>query len=107
MTLWEKLIRNCVKTPAGWWRWQGAVDKGLRDRARGEEGPPRPGVATVARDHARYERRAVQAGPERVVSEVVRQYRSLGDRVKSLLLTFSACTKNLSTILRNNQNQAV
>ena len=32
----------------------------------------RPGVA-VARDHARYERRAVQAGPERVVSEVVRQ----------------------------------
>ena len=35
----------------------------------------RPGVAAVARDHARYERRAVQAGPERVVSEVVRQYR--------------------------------
>ncbi len=35
----------------------------------------RPEVAAVARDHARYERRAVQAGPERVVSEVVRQYR--------------------------------
>jgi chromosomal replication initiation ATPase DnaA len=34
----------------------------------------RPEVAAVARDHARYERRAVQAGPERVVSEVVRQY---------------------------------
>ena len=34
----------------------------------------RPGVA-VARDHARYERRAVEAGPERVVSEVLREYR--------------------------------
>jgi hypothetical protein len=27
VTLWEKLISNCVKTPAGCWRWQGAVDK--------------------------------------------------------------------------------
>ena len=33
----------------------------------------RPGVA-VAREHARYERRAVQAGPERVVNEVTRHY---------------------------------
>jgi hypothetical protein len=27
VTLWEKLIRNCVKTPSGCWSWQGAVDK--------------------------------------------------------------------------------
>ena len=33
----------------------------------------RPAVA-AARDHARYERRAVQAGPERIVNEVMRQY---------------------------------
>jgi REP element-mobilizing transposase RayT len=33
----------------------------------------RPGVA-MARDHARYERRAVLAGPERVLNEVMRQY---------------------------------
>jgi putative transposase len=32
-----------------------------------------PGV-TVARDHARYERRAVLAGPERVFNEVMRRY---------------------------------
>ena len=29
----------------------------------------------VAREHARYERRVVEAGPERVISEVVRQYK--------------------------------
>ena len=28
----------------------------------------------VSRDHARYERRAVLAGPERVLNEVMRQY---------------------------------
>ena len=27
MTLWQKLIRNCVKTPSGCWRWQGATDQ--------------------------------------------------------------------------------
>jgi hypothetical protein len=27
MTLWGKLLRNCVKTPTGCWRWQGALDK--------------------------------------------------------------------------------
>jgi hypothetical protein len=27
VTLWEKLLRNCVKTPSGCWRWQGAVDQ--------------------------------------------------------------------------------
>jgi putative transposase len=33
----------------------------------------RPGLE-VARDHARYERRAVLAGPERVINEVLRRY---------------------------------
>jgi hypothetical protein len=27
MNLWQKLIRNSVKTPSGCWRWQGAVDQ--------------------------------------------------------------------------------
>jgi hypothetical protein len=27
MNLWQKLIRNCVKTPSGCWRYQGALDK--------------------------------------------------------------------------------
>jgi cation:H+ antiporter len=27
LNLWQKLICNCVKTPSGCWRWQGAVDK--------------------------------------------------------------------------------
>jgi hypothetical protein len=27
VTLWEKLLRNCVKTPSGCWRWQGATDQ--------------------------------------------------------------------------------
>jgi len=31
--------------------------------------------AAVAREHARYERRAVEAAPERVIGEVVRQYK--------------------------------
>jgi chromosomal replication initiation ATPase DnaA len=32
-------------------------------------------LVAVAREHARYERRVVEAGPERVISEVVRQYK--------------------------------
>jgi REP-associated tyrosine transposase len=39
----------------------------------------RPGM--VGRDHARYERRAVVAGPERVVSEVMRWYGLARDRI--------------------------
>jgi hypothetical protein len=27
VALWQKLIRNCVKTPSGCWRWQGATDQ--------------------------------------------------------------------------------
>jgi hypothetical protein len=27
LTVWEKLIRNCVKTPKGCWRFQGATDQ--------------------------------------------------------------------------------
>jgi HNH endonuclease len=27
MTLWQKLIRMCVKTPSGCWRFQGALDQ--------------------------------------------------------------------------------
>ncbi len=35
----------------------------------------RPPGAAVAREYARYERRVVQAGPERVIGEVMRQYK--------------------------------
>ena len=27
VTLWQKLTRNCVKTPSGCWRYQGATDQ--------------------------------------------------------------------------------
>jgi putative transposase len=38
------------------------------ERIRGMRGPP-------VREHPRYERRAVEAGPERVINEVMRQYK--------------------------------
>ncbi len=41
----------------------------------------RPPGAAVAREHARYERRVVQAGPEHVVGEVVRQYKVTRDEI--------------------------